>query len=178
MIKIGVLSLQGDVEEHVSMMRKTMEGLGISGSVEAVRTKEVLHALSALVIPGGESTTLCKLARMYGVDEEIKKIAKNGIPIMGTCAGLVLLASKGCEEVGRTGQALLGVIDVAVFIRAPSITHAGKSVRILAEYAGRIVAAEKENVIVLAFHPELSADTRIHEYFLKKVAEYERTRKK
>ena len=207
LIKIGVLSLQGDVEEHVSMMQKAMDAMGIQGSVVSVRTKEALRDLSGLAIPGGESTTICKLAKMYGLDEEIKTLAQKGIPILGTCAGLVLLSSKGCEEVGRTGQSLLGVIDVsvdrnsfgrqkesfeaeldipvlgrekyhAVFIRAPSITCAGKGVRVLAEYAGRIVAAEDGTVIVLAFHPELSIDLRIHEYFLRKVAENERAGKK
>lgn len=203
MLRVGVLSLQGDVEEHISAVRKAMESLGIAGSVEAVRPRESLRNLSGLVIPGGESTTISKLVKLYGMDEEIKRLAASGVPIMGTCAGLVLLSSRGCEEVDKTGQALLGVIDVsvdrntfgrqresfeaeidipvlggkkyhAVFIRAPSITSVGLGVRVLARYGGRIVAAEKDNILVLSFHPELSDDLRMEEYFIKKVVEHEK----
>ncbi len=195
MVKIGILSLQGDIEEHVSMMKKALDRTGMPGEVSWVKTPEEVSSVDALVIPGGESTTIGKLLRLYGIDNEIRKLAEKGVPIMGTCAGLVLLSNSGCEEVEKTGQPLLGLIDAsvernafgrqkesfeadigipvlgkekyhAVFIRAPAITKTGKDVNILAGYNGKIVAAEKNNIILLAFHPELSGDTRMHEYFL------------
>ena len=195
MTRIGILSLQGDIEEHVSMMKAVMEKKGIKGNVTEVKTMEGVRELDALVIPGGESTTIGKLLRLYGIDEEIKKLALRGAPIMGTCAGLILLSNKGCEEVERTNQPLLDLLDVtvernafgrqkesfeayldipvlgkeryhAVFIRGPAIKKTGKDVKVLAEYEGKIVAAQKDNILLLAFHPELSKDTRMHEYFL------------
>ena len=195
MYRIGVLSLQGDIEEHVSMMEAALAHLGMNGEVSWVKTKEEVSSVDALVIPGGESTTLGKLLGAYGIDEEIKSLSKRGIPIMGTCAGLVLLSEAGCEEVAKTGQPLLGLIDVsvernafgrqkqsfeadidipvlgpekyhAVFIRAPAITGAGKDVSVLASYGGKTVAAKKGNILLLAFHPELSGDLRMHAYFL------------
>jgi 5'-phosphate synthase pdxT subunit len=198
MVRIGILSLQGDIEEHVSMMESALAHLGLRGNVSWVRTKEEVACVDALVIPGGESTTMGKLLRLYGIDEEIKKLSKKGVPIMGTCAGLVLLSGAGCDEVAKTGQPLLGLMDVsvernafgrqkesfetdidipvlgrekyhAVFIRAPAITKTGKDVSVLAGYNGKIVAAEKDNILLLAFHPELSGDLRMHEYFLTRL---------
>lgn len=195
MAKIGILSLQGDIEEHVSMMKAALARVGLPGEVSWVKTLEEVSGVDALAIPGGESTVIGKLLRMHGLDDEIKKLAKRGVPILGTCAGLVLLSDSGCEEVEKTGQPLLGLVDVsvernafgrqkesfeadidipvlgrekyhAVFIRAPAITKAGKDVKVLACFNGKIVAAEKGNMILLAFHPELSGDTRMHEYFL------------
>jgi 5'-phosphate synthase pdxT subunit len=195
MVNIGILSLQGDIEEHVSMMESALAHLGIEGVVSWVRTKEEVAGVDALVIPGGESTTMGKLLHAYGIDDEIIKLSKKGIPIMGTCAGLVLLSGAGCDEVAKTGQQLLGLMDVsvernafgrqkesfeadldmpvlggekyhAVFIRAPAISRAGPDVCVLACFNGKIVAAKKDNIILLAFHPELSGDLRLHEYFL------------
>jgi 5'-phosphate synthase pdxT subunit len=195
MLKIGVLSLQGDIEEHVSMMEAALAHQGISGSVLWVRTKDEVLGVDALVIPGGESTTLGKLLCKYGIDEAIKSLYGRGVPIMGTCAGLVLLSKSGCEEIEKTGQPLLGLIDVAVernafgrqkesfeteldipvlgtekyhavFIRAPAISKAGRDVSVLASCGGKIIAARKDNVLMLAFHPELSGDLRMHAYFL------------
>lgn len=177
------------------MMEAALAHLGMNGDVSWVKTKEEVSSVDALVIPGGESTTMGKLLRSYGIDEEIRKLSKRGIPIMGTCAGLVLLSESGCEEVAKTGQPLLGLVDVsvernafgrqkesfevgidipvlgpekyhAVFIRAPAISRAGKDVKVLASYNGKIVAAEKGNILLLAFHPELSGDLRMHAYFL------------
>ena len=198
MKKIGILSLQGDIEEHIHMMDAALSRMGIPGKAVAVKTKEEIPSLDALVIPGGESTTIGKLLRMYGIDEEIKKLAKRNVPIMGTCAGLVLLSQTGCEEVEKTGQTLLGLIDVsvernafgrqkesfeaeieipilgkekyhAVYIRAPAISRVGQNVQVLARYDGKIVAAQSRNILLLAFHPELSGDLRMHEYFLSQL---------
>jgi 5'-phosphate synthase pdxT subunit len=150
-----------------------------------------------LIIPGGESTTLGRLMEREGIASEIRTAARAGIPIMGTCAGLVLLAKHGDEQVDRTGQALLGLMDIhvnrnafgrqkesfeslidfkglstpfrALFIRAPCITECGKDVEILSKYDDFIVAARQENLLALAFHPELTDDLRIHNYFLKMI---------
>jgi pyridoxal 5'-phosphate synthase pdxT subunit len=196
MIKIGILSLQGDIAEHISIMEEAMKKTGLIGSVFGVKTKDAVAALDALVIPGGESTTMCKLLDHYDIGEEIALLEKKGIPILGTCAGLVILSKSGCKEVSKTRQKLLGLIDIevernafgrqkqsfeaeleipvlgkekypAVFIRAPAIKKTGKGIKVLAEYNDKIVAAQKGNLIVLAFHPELTGDTRMHEYFLR-----------
>jgi 5'-phosphate synthase pdxT subunit len=196
MIKVGILSLQGDIAEHISIMEAALRKTGIKGSVIGVKTKEEITSLDALVIPGGESTTMCKLLDHYNIGEEIARKAKDGMPILGTCAGLVILSKSGCREVAKTRQKLLGLIDIevernafgrqkqsfeaeleipvlgkekyhAVFIRAPAIKKTGKDIKVLAEYNGKIVAAQKDNIIVLAFHPELTGDIRMHGYFLK-----------
>jgi 5'-phosphate synthase pdxT subunit len=196
MIKVGILSLQGDIAEHISIMQAALKKTGLKGSVTSVKTKEAIAALDALVIPGGESTTMCKLLDHYKIGEEIALLAKKGVPILGTCAGLVILSKSGCKEVAKTRQRLLSLMDIevernafgrqkqsfeaeldipvlgkekypAVFIRAPAIKNVGKDIKVLAEYNGKIVAAQKDNLIVLAFHPELTGDIRLHEYFLK-----------
>jgi len=203
MIKIGILSLQGDIAEHISIMEKAMQKTGLKGSVFGVKTKDAVATLDALVIPGGESTTMCKLLDHYKIGEEIAGLAKKGTPILGTCAGLVILSKSGCHEVTKTRQKLLGLIDIevernafgrqkqsfeaeleipvlgkekypAVFIRAPSIKKVGKDVSVLARYEDKIVAAQKDKLIVLAFHPELTGDTRMHEYFLKLIKNNEK----
>ncbi|MBN2251016.1 MAG: pyridoxal 5'-phosphate synthase glutaminase subunit PdxT [Candidatus Altiarchaeota archaeon] len=198
MVKVGVLSLQGDVSEHADYTRKAMGKIGLKGSVVEVKSPAALRNIDALVIPGGESTTIGKLVHLYGLDEPIRELAKKHVPILATCAGMILLSGKGCAGVERTGQKLLSLIDAtvernafgrqresfeteldinvlgkdkyhAVFIRAPALTETGPGVKVLARYDGMIVAAEKDNIIVLAFHPELSGDTRMHEYFLSRL---------
>ena len=196
MIRIGILSLQGDVSEHVSMMTDAMRNMEIRGNIIEVKDRKWIKNLDALVIPGGESTTISKLISMYGLDGEIKNLAEKGIPILGTCAGLILLANEGDKDIERTKQPLLRLMDMkvkrnafgrqresfetdleipilgneryhAVFIRAPAIEKIGKGVRVLAKYDNRIVAAQQDNLLALAFHPELGNDTRLHEYFLR-----------
>lgn len=190
-MKIGVIALQGNVEEHVDSMSRVLK----DGEIVKIKHKGIVPSCDALIIPGGESTTLCRLAWSEGIAQEIIAVAKDGMPIMGTCAGLILLASKGDGEVEKTGQRLLGLMDTtvnrnafgrqkdsfeaalevshidggpfnAVFIRAPAITSAGNSVEVLAMLEDIIVAARQGNILALAFHPELTDDTRIHEYFL------------
>ena len=195
-MRVGILALQGDVSEHLVAMRNSMRGIGINGEVIEVKRKGEIKELNSLVIPGGESTAIGKLIAKYGIDSEIKNLAKKGIPIMGTCAGLVLLANEGDEEVRKTGQPLLGLMDIkvrrnafgrqresfeaeleidalgkgsyhAVFIRAPAIDKAGKGVDVLARFENRTVMARQRNLLAVAFHPELTSDLRLHEYFLR-----------
>jgi len=190
-MKIGVLAMQGAFIEHVHTLRK----LGVE-AVE-VRTVKELHDVDALIIPGGESTTMLKLARHYHVVKPIQQMAGEGKPIMGTCAGMILLADKITDsdmqtlclmdiEVRRnafgrqadsfeTDLAVPALGDEpfhAVFIRAPYIEHVGNGVETLARLDdGTVVAVRKDNLLALAFHPELSHDTRLHEYFLNMVKE-------
>lgn len=191
---IGVLGMQGNLEEHIEAAIAAMAKLGIKGSVEIVKDRGDLERSSCLIISGGESTTMWKLLKKTGLFEELRKYKR---PIFGTCAGMILLAKSGSDEDSKkTGQEFLGKIDTtvnrnafgrqkdsfatdvdfngkkvpAVFIRAPSIASAGKGVQILSKYGGMIVAAKQGNILVTAFHPELTGDTSVHEYFLGMVS--------
>ena len=185
--RIGVLSLQGDVREHVEILKK----LGVE-PVE-VRTLEDLEGLAGLIMPGGESTTIGKIMAESGLLDGIRSFFYKGGPVWGTCAGMVLAAS------ATTGsrQPLLGLMNalverngfgrqvhsfeqeleiegfeepfVGVFIRAPFFEDVGPGVEVMGEVDGRVVAAKGENILVTAFHPELTDDKRFHEYFLREV---------
>ena len=184
-LKIGVLALQGAVEEHLRMIKEC----GLEGV--KVKTVEDFKKIDRLIIPGGESTTIGKLAKIYGLDREISKRGREGMPIFGTCAGMILLANKviGNEQIrfnlidisvernafGRQVDSFevdLKIEDFsgkpfkAVFIRAPYIKKAGREVKVLAEFKGKIVMARQKNIIVSSFHPELTEDLRVHKYFL------------
>jgi len=192
-MRIGALALQGDFREHIAMLAK----LDVEG-VE-VRTPEDLATVDALVIPGGESTTIGKLATRYGLIEPIRERVNAGMPILGTCAGMIFLAS------GTTGpdQAQLAVLDVvvernafgrqvdsfeanmlivgrdepvhAVFIRAPWIAKAGADVEVLASVTDakngedRAVVVRQGQILATSFHPELTADTWVHELLIEAV---------
>ena len=194
-MRIGVIAIQGNVEEHVNAIQRALDRAGNRAEVIKIKHKGLVPTCDALIIPGGESTTLGRLMEKEGISSEIKNVAKAGIPIMGTCAGLVLIAKSGDEQVKKTGQSLLSIMDIkvnrnafgrqkesfeclidfkgfdspfnAVFIRAPSITWFGKDVEVLSEYNGVIIAARQKNILAIAFHPELTDDPRIHHYFLK-----------
>ncbi len=193
-MRIGVIAIQGNVEEHIFSLQSALKESKCEGEIVKIKHKGIVPSCSALIIPGGESTTLGRLMECEGIASEIIKAARSGIPIMGTCAGLVLLAKHGDKQVEKTGQALLGLMDIrvnrnafgrqresfesyidfngfagpfrAIFIRAPCITEVGKDVEVLAKYDEKIVAARQKNLLVLAFHPELTDDPRIHRYFL------------
>jgi len=185
--RIGVLALQGDVREHVEILKK----LGI----EPVEVRDVadLEGLHGLIVPGGESTAIGKMMAESGLLDGVRSFFYKGGPVWGTCAGMVLAAS------ATTGprQPLLGLMNalverngfgrqvhsfekeleiegfeepfVGVFIRAPFFEDVGPGVEVLSEINGRIVAAKGENILVTAFHPELTEDLRFHEYFLREV---------
>ncbi len=185
-MKIGVLALQGAVVEHIAMLRS----LGVEAV--PVRLSEGLVGLDGLVIPGGESTTIAKLLIRFDLLEPLRRTIGQGTPVYGTCAGMILLA----RDIGIATQPTLGEMDIvvtrnafgrqldsfeqdiaipvlgdalfhAVFIRAPAITCAGPAARELARLDdGTIVAARQGSLLVTAFHPELSGDTRMHEYFV------------
>jgi pyridoxal 5'-phosphate synthase pdxT subunit len=184
-MKAGVLALQGDFREHA----KVFAALGTT-PIE-VRTPEHLAGVDCLAIPGGESTTIGKLARAYDLVEPVRERAKAGMPILGTCAGMIVLAHDvdGGEPLfdlmdievrrnayGRQVDSFETDVDVdgvgpvrGIFVRAPWVDEVGKEVRVLAEHDGRPVVLEEGNRIVCAFHPELARDPRLHAYLLEKV---------
>lgn len=193
-LKIGVLDIQGSVEEHTAVLHK----LGLSPV--AVKRATDLEGLHGLIIPGGESTTIGKLMKAYGLLDPISKRAtqkKNPLCIWGTCAGAILIAKKVYNrppdhmklmdiEIERNAYGrqmdsfetmisipVLGKKEVhAVFIRAPKIKRLNKEVRVLAEYNGVPVMLEEKNLLVTMFHPELTSDTRVHNYFLTLTSHY------
>ena len=178
-MRVGVLAVQGNFREHVAMLRE----LGAEG-VE-VRLPEQLDGLDGLVIPGGESTAITRLMRLYGLEEAIRSFAE---PVFGTCAGMILLdrAHLGLVDVDveRNGygrqvasfeadHALQGEAEPlrGVFIRAPRVTEAGPEVEVLASHDGSPVLLRQGRFLVASFHPELTGDTRVHERFLELVRE-------
>lgn len=191
-MKIGILAMQGDFAEHIIFISQ----LGVQ-PIE-IRQPAQLSDLDGLIIPGGESTTILKLMYSYNLFHPIKELAKNGLPVMGTCAGMVLLAKKVSNPdmntlslmdvvvrrnaFGRQLESFESVISIpeigddsfpAVFIRAPLIENASSGVTILSRLPdSKIVAARQGNLLALSFHPELSNDSRIHRYFLEIAATY------
>jgi pyridoxal 5'-phosphate synthase pdxT subunit len=188
--KVGVLAYQGDVREHLA----ALEAVG-AAPVE-VRRVEELEAVDGLVVPGGESTVIGKLADRYGLLEPLRRRVAAGLPTFGTCAGLIFLA----REVEGPPQHLLGVLDVRVrrnafgrqvasfeaevdvkgvdggpvsgaFIRAPWVAEAGPEVEVLAEVDGKVVAVRQGNLLATAFHPELSGEVRLHRWLVDLIAE-------
>ena len=191
-MKVGILALQGAFAEHLAVL----ERLDVESRL--VRVQGDLEELEGLVIPGGESTTMSRLMMDFGLLDPIKKLAEGGFPILGTCAGMILMA----REVAGFPAALksLSIMDVAirrnafgsqvdsfeadldvpvlgrepfnaVFIRAPVIERVGEGVEVLAAISnGRAVAARQGNLVAVAFHPELTTDPRLHRYFLDLVS--------
>ena len=191
--QVGVLALQGDFREHAAVLR------GLGADVIHVRRPEELAQVDGLVIPGGESSVQDKLSRAFGLAQPLKDAIASGLPVYGTCAGLIMIADR--LEDAISGQQSLGGLDVvvrrnafgsqldsfetdidisalgetpvhAVFIRAPVVEDIGEGVTALATLPdGRIVAVEQNNLLGTSFHPEVTGDTRFHEYFLRKVRE-------
>lgn len=190
MVKIGVLALQGAVREHVS----SIEACGAEAVL--VKRAEDLDGIDGNILPGGESTTMRRLIDLYGMMNPLRIFAKEGHPMFGTCAGLILLASSlvdydqphlGVMDVkvernsfGRqvdSFEAHLSIKDVAddflaIFIRAPHITEVGPSTEILCEHEGRIVMAQDGQFLGCSFHPELTEDHRVTAYFVKLVEDF------
>jgi 5'-phosphate synthase pdxT subunit len=182
--RIGVLALQGAFREHAKMLRE----LGVD--VSEVRLPEELAGLDGLVIPGGESTAILRLARIYGLDEAIREY---GGPIFGTCAGMILLDRRHLaladlevdrNAYGRQVKSFEADVELAgealplrgVFIRAPRIRDVGEDVQVLGELDGEPVLVRDGRLLLASFHPELTDDPRVHELFLELVGEEQRVR--
>jgi len=195
MIKIAVIGLQGDVGEHIAATNAAMKKLKLDGTAIWARNIGEVKGASGIILPGGESTTIGKLALANGIREEIIKLAHKGIPILTTCAGTILLSKKAANDKSNESARLLKLLDIevdrnafgtqrdsfeaeidfqgigkfnAIFIRAPIITKINDDSKIIAKFENKIAGIEKGNIIAVCFHPELADDTRIHEYFLKK----------
>lgn len=189
-MKIGVLALQGAFAEHIKMLEK----FGIE-SFEIRKKSDLSNAVNnndvdGLIIPGGESTVIGKLLYDLDLFDDIKKLILKGLPVFGTCAGLILLA----KEIENDNRTYLGAMDIKVrrnaygrqlgsfftesefkglgvipmtFIRAPYISSVGKKVEILSEVDGNVVAAKENNILVTSYHPELNDDLKVHEFFIE-----------
>ena len=181
-LRVGVLALQGAFREHAQMLRR------LGAEVVEVRLPEELEGLDGLVIPGGESTTIMRLARIYGLDDAIREYRE---PVFGTCAGMIVLdrAHLGLADLvvdrnayGRQVQSFEADVELAgeerplhgVFIRAPRIRDTGADVEVLGELDGEPVLVREGRLLLASFHPELTDDARVHELFLSMVREEQR----
>ena len=188
---VGVLALQGDFREHIAVLGS------LGADARPVRRASELAEISGLVIPGGESSVMDKLSRAFDLAEPLKRAIADGLPVYGTCAGLIMLADRVLDAI--TGQQSLGGFDIsvrrnafgsqldsfetdlpipvlgdppvhAVFIRGPVVEEVGAGVTVLASLDdGRVVAVEQDNLLGTSFHPEMTGDTRFHRYFLDRV---------
>ena len=184
---IGVLAMQGDYEEHINILQD------LDVSPVEIRNKNDLQNIDGIIIPGGESTTMGKLIRTLDIYDDLKEKIESGMPVWGTCAGMILLAKSICND----DTVHLGTMDIEVkrnaygrqlgsfntksnvkgigediemvFIRAPYIENVDDNVKVLSVVDNNIVAAKENNMLVTSFHPELTSDYRVHKYFLKMV---------
>lgn len=198
-VRIGVLAFQGDVREHLAVL----ESLGVD--TVKVRRPEELATVDGLIIPGGESSVMDKLTRLFGMAEPLKQAIAAGLPLFGTCAGLIMLADSVLDAMDD--QQTLGGLDVVVrrnafgtqidsfevdlsmpavstdpipatFIRAPIVESVGEGVSVLARVPdGRIVAVQQGNLLGISFHPEVNGDSRIHAYFIELVRQHRASKK-
>jgi len=191
-LRVGVLALQGDFREHLAVLG------ALGADARPIRRAAEIAEIDGLVIPGGESSVMDKLSRMFGLAEPLKNAITAGLPVYGTCAGLIMLADDILDSI--TGQQGLGGLDVAVrrnafgsqvdsfetdldvpvlgeppvhavFIRAPVVESVGDGVEVLAKLDdGRIVAVQQGNLLGMSFHPEMTGETRFHQHFLDIIA--------
>ena len=190
-MKVGVLALQGDVREHISSL--------IACGVEpiSVRRPSEIDQIEALVLPGGESTTIAQLSEVFGIYGQLKQRIQEGMPVYGSCAGMILLANEILDS--KVGQKTFGGLNItvrrnafgrqvdsfesdisfndglsdlvrAVFIRAPWVESLGDGVEVLASVGNHPVAVRSKSLLATSFHPELTGDHRIHRYFIEEVA--------
>ncbi|MFM7322766.1 MAG: pyridoxal 5'-phosphate synthase glutaminase subunit PdxT [Armatimonadota bacterium] len=193
---IGVLALQGDFEAHANAV------VAAGGRVAEVRTPEDLAACDALVLPGGESTTIGKLLVRYALMEPVRGAISAGLPVLATCAGMILLSKRIVSGEAAGGQPLIGALDIgvdrnafgrqidsfevdldltafdgkgtlrALFIRAPVVRDVGPEIEVLARYDGRAVLVRHGEIVAAAFHPELTGETRLHEDLVRRAARF------
>ncbi|MGQ0795717.1 MAG: pyridoxal 5'-phosphate synthase glutaminase subunit PdxT [Nitrosopumilaceae archaeon] len=200
-LNIGVLAVQGDVEENIISTKMAMEELGIEGIVNEIKYPEQISELDGMIIPGGESTVIGQLSLVNGSLKQIKEKIESGMPVLGICAGMILLSKRVKDRVvGDTNQPLLDLLDVkierntfgrqcdsfeseismekigipkfqGVFIRAPSIVEIGKNVEVVSKFNEKIIAIKQGMILGTSFHPELTSDLSVHKYFINLVKE-------
>lgn len=200
-LNVGVLAIQGDVQENLLATKKALEELNLDGTVIVVKTAQDIETIDGLIIPGGESTTIGQLSLVNSSLKVMKEKIEKGIPVLGICAGMILLSKTADDRVvGKTNQPLLDLLDVklernsfgrqresfeadismdsinipkfrGVFIRAPSVSEAGSDVQVLSKFNEKIIAVKKGNIIGTSFHPELTRDVSLHKYFVNLVQE-------
>jgi pyridoxal 5'-phosphate synthase pdxT subunit len=199
-IKIGILGIQGDIEENIHSCKEALNELEVPGKVIEVKNYDEIHDIDGLVIPGGESTVISIMMSLKPSNwESLKQKIKEGLPVLGTCAGMIILSKRAQDKtIGKTNQKLLENLDItiernafgrqhesfeidlnipligekpfkAVFIRGPIVKEVGKEVQVLAKYNDEIVAVQQNNIIGTSFHPELTEDNRFHSYFIKMI---------
>ena len=199
---IGVLGLQGDIEENVAATSQALQELHMDGCVDMVRYPEEIEKMDGLILPGGETTVQSTLAAIQRSLPVIQKRISEGMPVLGTCAGMIMLSKRAYDRiVGDTKQKLIGNLDIViernafgrqndsfeadlsismlgkeafkgVFIRAPAVSEVGKDVEVIGKLNNRIVAVKQKNIIGTAFHPELSGDSRMHRHLINMVLEF------
>jgi 5'-phosphate synthase pdxT subunit len=198
------MGFQGDIEENVAAARQALDEMKVAGKVELVRYPEEIERIDGLILPGGESTVQSSLAAIQRSLPVLKKRIAEGMPVMGTCAGMIMLSKRAYDRVvGETKQKTIGSLDIViernafgrqndsfeadlkidmlgknsfrgVFIRAPAVSEVGKDVEVLARQGGKIVAVKQKNIIGTAFHPELADDSRMHRQLVRMIVDYRR----
>ncbi|EWG08015.1 MAG: glutamine amidotransferase subunit PdxT [Candidatus Aramenus sulfurataquae] len=198
-MKVGVIAYQGSFEEHALQLKRAFDALSIQGEIVAVKRPSELSQVDGIIIPGGESTTIGIVAQKLGVLDVLKEKISQGLPVMGTCAGSIMLAKEVTDaKVGKKSQPLLGVMDATVvrnyygrqresfeavldfsvigggkakvvFIRAPAITKVWGRTKELLSFGESKVMVQEDNMLATTFHPELSGTTAVHEYFLSMI---------
>ncbi len=198
-LRIGILAYQGGIYEHEYMLRRAFTELGVNGDVILVKKPSQLREIDGVIIPGGESTTIGRLAERFGVLDLLGDLIREGLPAFGTCAGAIMMAKKVRDSaIGEIQQPVLGVMDVeivrnyygrqresfeidlsipalgeepfrGVFIRAPAIVKLWNGAVSLAKLEDVTVLARQKNILASTFHPELSGDTRLHKLFIEEL---------
>jgi pyridoxal 5'-phosphate synthase pdxT subunit len=197
-LSIGVLAVQGDIEENLVASRNALREMDVTGDATKVIYPEQIERVDGLILPGGESTVVSNLIKIQhgGIFQSIRKVISNGLPTLGTCAGMILLSKRAYDRViGETRQQLLGTLDIEVernafgrqpdsfeldldisligkvpfrgiFIRSPVVKKVGNDVNIFAKIDEKIVGVRQANILATSFHPELAGDTRLHREFI------------
>jgi|TARA_B100001765_G_C19462800_1_gene320076 5'-phosphate synthase pdxT subunit len=199
-VNIGILGVQGDVEEHIASVESAFREITMDGIVSVIKYPEEINSINGLIIPGGESTSIGKLSNNDDFHSSIKKKITQGMPVLGTCAGLIFLSNHIVQNSSNTSQKLLGSLDIeiernafgrqresfqsefpipkfgldnflGVFIRAPIIRNIGSNVEIIAKLDEDIIAVKQGNILATCFHPELSNNAIFHKYLIELVRE-------
>ena len=199
-VNIGILGVQGDVEEHIASVESAFREITMDGIVSVIKYPEEINSINGLIIPGGESTSIGKLSNNADFHSSIKKKITQGMPVLGTCAGLIFLSNHIVQNSSNTSQKLLGSLDIeiernafgrqresfqsefqipkfgldnflGVFIRAPIIRNIGSNVEIIAKLDEDIIAVKQGNILATCFHPELSNNAIFHKYLIELVRE-------